>query len=80
MLEAGLPTGDVLTSAMLYGWEACRGDKCGRRLGSPEDGAATDIVVLDSDPRADIGALRKVSFVMKDAKVWKGDGIAVGMV
>jgi imidazolonepropionase-like amidohydrolase len=45
-----------------------------------EDGAAADIVALDSDPRADIGALRKVSFVMKDAKVWKGDGIVVGTV
>jgi imidazolonepropionase-like amidohydrolase len=80
MLEAGLPTGDVLTSATLHGWEACGGDKCGRRFGSLEDGAAADIVALDSDPRADIGALRKVSFVMKDAKVWKRDGIAVGMV
>ena len=49
-------------------------------LGSFEDGAAADIVALYSDPRADIGALQKVTFVMKDAKVWKRDGIAVGMV
>jgi hypothetical protein len=37
------------------------------------------MVALGFDPKADIGALRKVS-VMKDAKVWKRDGIAVGIV
>ena len=37
MLEAGLPTGDVLTSVTLHEWEACGGDKCGRRFGSLED-------------------------------------------
>ena len=79
MLEAGLPIGDVLTNTTLHGWEACGGDKCGRRFGWLEEGVAADIVALGGDPRVDPGALRKVSFVMKDAKVWKRDGLAVGM-
>ena len=80
MLEAGMPIEVVLASTTLHGWEACGGDQCGRRFGWLEEGAAADIVALDADPRVDPGALRKVSFVMKDAKVWKKDGLAVGMV
>jgi imidazolonepropionase-like amidohydrolase len=80
MLEAGVPMEEVLTSATLHGWEACGGEKCGRKFDWLEEGVAADVVALDSDPRDDVGALRKVSFVMKDAKVWKRDGLAVGMV
>jgi imidazolonepropionase-like amidohydrolase len=80
MLQAGVPVEEVLVSATLRGWEACGGDKCGRRFGSLEQGAAADIVALDADPREDVGALRKVSFVMKDGHVWKKDGIALGMI
>lgn len=79
LLKAGVPIEEVLTSATLHGWEACGGDKCGRKFGWLEEGVAADVVALDSDPRKDVGALRKVSFVMKDAKVWKRDGLAVGM-
>jgi len=39
-----------------------------------------DIIALNTDPREDPKALRTVSFVMKDARVWKQDGNAVGMV
>jgi len=35
---------------------------------------------LNGDPREDLGALRQVDFVMKDGRVWKRDGAAVGMV
>jgi imidazolonepropionase-like amidohydrolase len=69
MIEAGVPIEQVLTSATLHGWEACGGDQCGRRFGWIEEGVAADIIALESDPREDTGALRKVSFVMKDAKV-----------
>ena len=80
MVEAGVPLQEVLTAATLHGWEACGGDWCGRNFGWIEEGCAADIVALDGDVREDIKALRRVDFVMKDARVWKRDGCAVGMV
>lgn len=80
MLEAGVPVEEVLTAATLHGWEACGGELCGRKFGCLEEGWAADIVALQGDPRTDVGSLRKVDFVMKDGKVWKKDGVAVGMV
>jgi len=82
MLEAGAPLEEVLTAATLGGWEACGGDRCGRRFGWFEAGVAADIIGLDKDPRdADSSDfLRGVNFVMKDAQVWKQGGVAVGMV
>lgn len=80
MLEAGIPLEDVLVAATLHGWEACGGDWCGRRFGWLEEGCAADIIALDGDVRDDVCALRRVDFVMKDAKVWKRDGQAIGML
>jgi imidazolonepropionase-like amidohydrolase len=80
MVQAGVPLEEVLTAATLHGWEACGGDRCGRKFGWFEKGVAADIIALDGDPRSDVGALRKVQFVMKDGRVWKRDGVAVGMV
>ncbi|RFU27364.1 hypothetical protein B7463_g8965, partial [Scytalidium lignicola] len=80
MIEAGIPVEEVLAAGTIGGWESCGGDRCGRRFGWFEEGLAADIIALDSDPRTDSGALRKVSFVMKDAKVWKRDNIAIDMV
>lgn len=80
MLAAGVPIEDTLASATLHGWEACGGDKCRRRFGWFEEGAAADIIALETDPREDVGALRKVSFVMKDAQICKRNGLAVGVV
>jgi len=80
MIEAGVPVIDALVASTLGGWKACGGDRCGRRFGWFEKGVAADIVALDSDPRSNEWSFRKVSFVMKDAKVWKRDGVAVGMI
>ncbi|KAK5127848.1 hypothetical protein LTR85_004965 [Meristemomyces frigidus] len=80
MLEAGVPLEEVLTAATLHGWEACGGDWCGRKFGWLEEGCAADLVGLAGDVREDVGNLRKVEFVMKDARVWKKDGEAIGMV
>lgn len=38
-------------------------------LGSIQPGKYADIVVLNADPLADLGALRQIAFVMKDGKV-----------
>lgn len=80
MLEAGVPLEEVLTAATLHGWEACGGEWCGRRFGWVGKGWAADLVALEGDVRRDVGKLRRVGFVMKDGRVWKRDGLAVGMV
>ena len=80
MVEAGIPIEDVLEACTVGGWESCGGDLCGRRFGWFEEGTQADIIALETDPRDDLGALRKVNFVMKDAKVWKLNGEALGMI
>lgn len=80
MMECGIPIEDVLESCTVGGWEACGGDLCGRRFGWFEEGTQADIIALDADPREDKEALRKINFVMKDARVWKSDGEAIGMI
>lgn len=80
MLQAGIPLDEVLTAATLHGWEACGGEWCGRKFGWIEEGCAADLVALGGDVREDVKALRRVEFVMKDGRVWKQDGKAVGMV
>ena len=80
MLQAGIPLEEVLTAATLHGWDACGGAWCGRKFGWIEEGCAADIVALGTDPRVDAGALRNVQFVMKDGKVYKQNGLPVGMV
>lgn len=80
LMQAGIPVEDALEMVTLAGWEACGGDRCGFRFGWFEAGNRADIIALDSDPRTDAQALRKVGFVMKDGKVWKRDGIPVGFI
>ncbi|KAK5143646.1 hypothetical protein LTR04_001827 [Oleoguttula sp. CCFEE 6159] len=67
----------MLTAATLHGWDACGGQWCGRRFGCFESGVAADVIALDGDLRMDSGALRQVSFVMKDGRVWKEHGKAI---
>lgn len=74
MMEAGVPVEDVIEAATVGGWDACGGDLCGLRFGWFDAGTRADIVALDADPREDKQAFRKVSFVMKDAAVYKKDG------
>ncbi|KAL4887536.1 hypothetical protein BJY04DRAFT_225503 [Aspergillus karnatakaensis] len=79
MVEAGIPVSDVLESCTVGGWEACGGDRCGRRFGWFEEGTQADFIALNGDPERDIAALRSVNFVMKDAVVWKVNSQARGM-
>jgi imidazolonepropionase-like amidohydrolase len=80
MMQAGFSVEDVLEACTVGGWEACGGDLCGRRFGWIEEGFQADIVALQTDPRLDKNALRKVDFVMKDARIWKLNSEAIGMV
>jgi imidazolonepropionase-like amidohydrolase len=74
MIEAGIPVADVLESCTVGGWEACGGDLSGRRFGWFEEGTQADIIALDEDLEHVPDALRRINFVMKDAKVWKAGG------
>ncbi|KAL2822241.1 hypothetical protein BDW59DRAFT_180911 [Aspergillus cavernicola] len=80
MVEAGIPVEDVLESCTVGGWESCGKDLCGMKFGWFEDGCRADIIALGASPLLEKDALRKVTFVMKDARVWKLNGEAVGMV
>lgn len=75
MIQSGIPVHDVLEACTVGGWEACGKDLCGYRFGFFEKGARADIIALDTDPREDKRALRKVNFVMKDGEVYKKDGV-----
>ncbi|KAK2014097.1 amidohydrolase [Colletotrichum eremochloae] len=78
MIRAGVPVVDVLEACVIGGWESCGKEKSGFLFGSIEKGYRADIIALETDPRTDTGALRKVDFVMKDGKVWKENGRPVG--
>jgi len=51
------------SAAKLLGWDA--------RLGTIAAGKLADIIAVPGDPLTDIGATERVSFVMKDGRVWK---------
>jgi imidazolonepropionase-like amidohydrolase len=62
MMDANIPVNVVLEACMIGG------------LGS---GTRADSIALDAEPREDKAALRKVSFVMSDGKVWKQHSIPI---
>ncbi|KAH7028195.1 uncharacterized protein B0I36DRAFT_328787 [Microdochium trichocladiopsis] len=72
--DVGIPLADVLGALTLGGWHACGGDLCGRRFGTLKVGWAADLVALQGDPRDDLQALRKATFVIKDGELLVRDG------
>ena len=75
MVEAGIPAAYALQAATLHAAELLRKSK---DIGSLEAGKLADIVAIDGDPLQDIGALRRVRFVMKGGVVYREDGHPVG--
>jgi imidazolonepropionase-like amidohydrolase len=56
-------TASTMNSARLLGWED--------RVGSIAAGKLADIIAVPGDPLADISAVNRVSFVMKDGVIYK---------
>ena len=69
MVEAGMSPADALRSATINAAELLgRSD----RLGQLREGFAADLIAVEGDPLADVGALMDVRFVMRDGKVFVG--------
>jgi len=67
MQEAGLTTAQVLTAATLGGARVMGRE---RELGSVEAGKRADLLLLEADPLADLGALEKAHSVVKDGRIY----------
>jgi imidazolonepropionase-like amidohydrolase len=69
MIEAGMPAMEAIKAATIVAAKFMGADE---RLGTVQPGKAADLVAVPGDPLTDIAAMRRVKFVMKDGKVYKG--------
>jgi imidazolonepropionase-like amidohydrolase len=69
MNEAGMPAIEAIKAATINGADLIG---IADKTGSIEKGKWADIVAVDGDPAQDIHVMGRVSFVMKDGKVYKG--------
>ncbi|HKZ74515.1 MAG TPA: amidohydrolase family protein [Steroidobacteraceae bacterium] len=69
MVEAGMPAMEAIQSATSATAKYLEIDD---RLGTLQAGKLADIVAVPGDPLADITAMQRVTFVMKDGAVYKG--------
>ncbi len=68
MVKQGMDSGDAILSATKWAAQLIRWED---RVGTLKEGLFADVVAVDSDPLADITALKEVTFIMKDGKVYK---------
>lgn len=68
LAAAGLPTREVLRATTTQAAAALRSED----IGVLEPGRAADLLVVDGDPLRDLGALRRVSAVLRDGRVVVG--------
>lgn len=73
LVEAGLTPAQALQAATVSAAEVLGVDD----QGTIEPGKRADIIALPDDPLADINAVMKVDFVMKDGVVYRRDGAPV---
>ncbi len=69
LVRLGVSPKDALLAATRRGAEACR---VARETGTLEPGKRADLIAVDGNPLADIGAMRRVVLVMKDGAVYDG--------
>jgi imidazolonepropionase-like amidohydrolase len=69
---AGIPAKDILKAMTTYGYQVSEVEK---ERGPIQVGLAADMIAVAGDPLTDIDVLRKVTFVMKDGKVFKQNGV-----
>lgn len=69
--QAGVPPADILRAMTTNAAALLRIDGDRGRIA---EGYAADLVATDADPLADIEALRRIHFVMKDGRVFRGPG------
>ncbi|HXQ64115.1 MAG TPA: amidohydrolase family protein [Steroidobacteraceae bacterium] len=68
MVEGGMPALEAIKAATIV---PARFMDVADRLGSVEAGKLADLVAVPGDPLADITAMERVQFVMKEGKVYK---------
>jgi imidazolonepropionase-like amidohydrolase len=74
MVQAGMPPLFAIQTATTHAAELLKRQD---DLGSISPGRYADIIAVPGNPLDDISLLGKVTFVMKDGKVYKKDGQAV---
>ena len=70
LVEAGYTPMEAIQAATCWNAEICR---IAGEAGSLEAGKRADLVAIDGDPLADIGAVQRVRFVMKQGTVHRHD-------
>jgi imidazolonepropionase-like amidohydrolase len=63
LVKLGVSPTRALLAGTRWGAEACRVE---REIGTIEPGKRADLIAVDGNPLTDIGAMRRVSYVMKD--------------
>lgn len=66
LLAAGLAPAEVIQTATRYAAYACGQ---GEQLGTLKPRKLADVIVVDGDPLADIGAMSEVTAVIKDGQI-----------
>jgi imidazolonepropionase-like amidohydrolase len=70
MTEGGMPAIETIRCATIHAAELLG---VLDRLGSVEKGKIADVIAIDGDPLADIQAMGRVKFVMKEGVVYKNE-------